>query len=249
MKRSFTYKDEKSDKFWTVHLIEETLTVIFGKSNTAGRTSVKDFPTVEEARKEVEKLVKEKTRKGYLEIFDVESSASDFGITEFWDLIERAKRKASGDVEEQAEILREILTERPIEDIIEFGRILQYFHSFSYTSDLWAAAYIIQGGCSDDAFDYFRAWLIAQGKSVFEKAIENPETLTKIISVEQAEEIDGESVLYVADEAYEKKTGDDRKRFLDLQGYTEFPKLEFDWNEEDDSLRRKFPNLYEKFSS
>lgn len=248
MKRNFIYNDEKSDKFWTIHLEETTLTVIFGKSNTAGRTNVKEFPTVEEAQKEAEKLIQEKTRKGYLEAFDVESKASSFGVTEFWNLIERAKRKASGDIEEQAEILKEILAERPVEDIVEFGRILEYFHSLSYTSDLWAAAYIIQGGCSDDMFDYFRAWLIAQGKDIFEKAMKNPETLTKIISVEEAEEIYGESMLYVADEAYERKTGNDAGKFLDLQGFVKFPELEFDWNEEDDSLKMKFPKLYKKFS-
>ncbi len=248
MKRNFIHKDDKSDKFWTIHLEERTLTVIFGKSNTVGRTNVKEFSTAEEAQKESEKLIKEKTRKGYMEAIDIEPRASSIGVTEFWNLIERAKHKAFGDIEEQSEILKEILAERPLEDIVEFGKIFKHFHALSYTSDLWAAAYIIQGGCSDDMFDYFRAWLIAQGKNVFENVIENPETLAKIIPVEEGEEIDGECMLSVADEAYERKTGNDMEKFLNLQGFVNFPKIEFDWEEDDGSLKKKFPKLYKKFT-
>ena len=50
----------------------------------------------------------------------------------------------------------------------------------SYTSDLWAAAYIVMGGCSDDCFDYFRAWVLYLGKKSYVAAIENPETLLLI---------------------------------------------------------------------
>ena len=28
-------------------------------------------------------------------------------------------------------------------------------------------------GCSDDTFDYFRGWLIAQGKETFEKVLDD----------------------------------------------------------------------------
>ncbi len=36
-------------------------------------------------------------------------------------------------------------------------------------------AYIINGGCSDDGFDYFLGWLIAKGRKYFEAALVNPE--------------------------------------------------------------------------
>jgi hypothetical protein len=147
----------------------------------------------------------------------------------------------------QIEILTEFLTERPAEDIIEFDRILRYYHALSYTSDLWAAAYIIQGGCSDDMFDYFRAWLIAQGKEIFENAMANPESLEKIISTENAEEVEAEDFLYIAQNAYERKTGSDMDKSLNEKDFVKFPEINFDWSEEDDSLKKKFPKLYEKF--
>ena len=37
----------------------------------------------------------------------------------------------------------------------------------SYDWNLWGAAYLMKGGCSDDAFDYFRGWLVAQGRRVW----------------------------------------------------------------------------------
>lgn len=249
MRKVFVYKDAKSNKFWTIHIEGKILTVIFGKANTAGRTNVKEFSTAEEAEKEAVKLVKEKIGKGYRETSDIEPNPSGIGVAEFWNLIERAKRKAFGDIDEQIEILTEVLSERPVEDIIEFGRILNYYCALSYTSDLWAAAYIIQGGCSDDMFDYFRAWLIAQGRSVFENAMENPESLAKIISVENAEEIEGESFLYVAQDAYQRKTGGGFDEFFDRQGVINLPEIDLDWEEDDDSLKKKFPKLYEKFSN
>ncbi|MFL6076856.1 MAG: DUF4240 domain-containing protein [Mycobacteriales bacterium] len=36
----------------------------------------------------------------------------------------------------------------------------------SYQGDLWGAAYLINGGASDDGFDYFRGWLIARTRGV-----------------------------------------------------------------------------------
>lgn len=39
-----------------------------------------------------------------------------------------------------------------------------------YRYDLWAAAYLIGGGCSDDSFTDFRAGLIGQGCDWYEQA-------------------------------------------------------------------------------
>jgi hypothetical protein len=38
----------------------------------------------------------------------------------------------------------------------------------------------MNGGCSDDGFEYFRAWLLAQGRDTFEKALEDPDTLAAL---------------------------------------------------------------------
>lgn len=46
--------------------------------------------------------------------------------------------------------------------------------------DLWAFAFLARGGCSDDAFDYFRAWLVAQGRAVHAAACAGPDALLAV---------------------------------------------------------------------
>jgi hypothetical protein len=48
---------------------------------------------------------------------------------------------------------------------------------------VWGAAYIIHGGCSDDAFWDFRAGLIALGRTRYESALARPDTLAAIPDV------------------------------------------------------------------
>jgi hypothetical protein len=45
----------------------------------------------------------------------------------------------------------------------------------AYPWDLWGAAFVINGGCSDDGCERFRARLIMQGRDVFERALDDPE--------------------------------------------------------------------------
>src|SRR5205823_6840092 len=47
-----------------------------------------------------------------------------------------------------------------------------------YRHDMWAGAYLIGGGCSDDGFISFRARLIAQGRDWYKKA--SPDSLPTI---------------------------------------------------------------------
>src|SRR5215203_4472870 len=96
---------------------------------------------------------------------------------QFWRLIEAARAESGGDCRRQVILLTEILTELPEQDIVRFEQILGEHMAFSHNWDLWAAAFIINGGCSDDCFDYFRGWLIGQGAAVFYSAFRDPESL------------------------------------------------------------------------
>ena len=66
--RRFEFSDSTSNKFWEVDVKGETLNVIFGKIGTKGQSKPKDFATPEKAKAEMEKLIKEKTGKGYVEV-------------------------------------------------------------------------------------------------------------------------------------------------------------------------------------
>jgi Protein of unknown function (DUF4240) len=124
--------------------------------------------------------------------------------TTFWKLIEDAKQLSGGNPERQVAELTDALSALEASNIIAFDAHFDQLMAVSYTRELWAAAYIINGGCSNDCFDYFRGWLIAQGEAVFHNALHNPETLVEVVEPEEAEL---EEILYVAQEAYERKTG------------------------------------------
>lgn len=39
------------------------------------------------------------------------------------------------------------------------------------------AAYLINGGRSDDGFDHFRGWLLTQGRATWQAALAEPDSL------------------------------------------------------------------------
>jgi uncharacterized protein (TIGR02996 family) len=65
--RTFQFSDAKSHKFWNVDVQGTSFTVTYGKVGSAGQTTTKSFPSAEKAQAEADKLIKEKTGKGYVE--------------------------------------------------------------------------------------------------------------------------------------------------------------------------------------
>jgi uncharacterized protein (TIGR02996 family) len=66
--RRFEYRDEKSAKFWSIHLQGKRFTIQFGKIGTTGQTQSKEFADEVRAKTEHDKLVAEKVKKGYAEV-------------------------------------------------------------------------------------------------------------------------------------------------------------------------------------
>ena len=248
MKRYFTYKDEKADKFWSVDIAGETITIVYGKGHTLGVTHTKKMESPEAAEREVSKMIRDKVRNGYRET--VEKVIEKFGQTDFWHLIERSKIN-SEDVESQVELLTQYLSQRPVEDIFEFNRIADQLYAKSYLPQLWGAAYLMNGGCSDDGFDYFRGWLIAQGPTVFQSALENPDNLAKYVHEDDYNfgEYESEEMISVAANAFAVKTGGTVDDFYDHVSPIPRPQIDpadLDF-EDDDILKQQYPKLYKKF--
>ncbi|MEZ7213176.1 DUF4132 domain-containing protein [Klebsiella spallanzanii] len=65
--RSFIYQDEKSHKFWAVEQQGNELHLSWGKVGTSGQSQIKTFADSATAAKAKQKLIGEKTRKGYAE--------------------------------------------------------------------------------------------------------------------------------------------------------------------------------------
>src|SRR6478609_8713192 len=65
--RTFTFSESTSNKFWNITLQGNKFTVNFGKIGTSGQTQIKEFADEAAAKKEHDKLVAEKVKKGYTE--------------------------------------------------------------------------------------------------------------------------------------------------------------------------------------
>ena len=159
-------------------------------------------------------------------------------IEEFWSFIEASKTE-SGECEEQAERLASLLAKLKPDRIIEFHKAFMARSIEAYRWDLWGVAYILNGGCSDDGFQYFCNWLIGQGRTRFEAALFSPEAVADFVTGEE-DEIECESLGYCAIEAYESISGN--FPVLDVN----FPKepLGEPWEEED--LPARFPSLADR---
>jgi Protein of unknown function (DUF4240) len=173
---------------------------------------------------------------------------------QFWDLIAAAKREAKGDGEKQLELLEAKLKAIAPEEIMDFQRIFSRFHALSYRTDLWGAAYIMNGGASDDGFDYFRGWLISQGKDVFEAALLNPDSLVN--AAPDGEESDfgyeNEDILNLAYRAWRTVTGQEEHDGYEAEPH-HLPALSaFAWSDGQGDIderkgKKLYPKLWKKF--
>jgi hypothetical protein len=160
--------------------------------------------------------------------------------TQFWQLIE-ASQNQRGDCDKQAAKLQKSLSKLTAEEILGFRRVFDECVDLAYRWDLWGVAYIINGGASDDAFEYFRWWLIAQGREYFETALENPESAGDKAKFEEA---GCEAIAYCINDAYQEKTGHDLPVRV-FEATHSFEPAGEPWEEDD--LETLFPALCEKF--
>ena len=155
----------------------------------------------------------------------------------FWTIIENSNRGRN---------LKECLTPLSEEELFGFRYWWEYFCSLSYKQDLWAVAYVVLGGCSDDGFDYFRFWLIVQGRKVFYNALENADTLCDVFSKLEDPDLD-----YAVQAILGERTGNEDYFYTAEENYS-LPQyaheIEFEWEEDDEeSIRKVCPRTFDKW--
>ena len=134
------------------------------------------------------------------------------------------------------------------EEIITFNNLILEFVKKAYRWDLWDAAYLIKGGCSDDSFHYFRLWLIAQGESVYTAALENPDSLADYIKNPNDEcEFEFEDLFRPGDEVWKQKTGKSWEESPQTVGERSDDPVGEHLEEDDPNLSLRFPKLCRKF--
>ena len=130
----------------------------------------------------------------------------------FWSLIDDTRRVADGEPDEHAAVLRHRLERMEPGEILAFEQRWRIVDVAAYRWDIWAAAYLLNGGCDDECFDDFRAYLIGLGRKTYEEAIADADSLAFLAmrgpSTYQFAH-DGAPLAYAAEEAYMAVTGDE----------------------------------------
>jgi hypothetical protein len=123
-------------------------------------------------------------------------------IDDWWALVERARTAVgdrAGDRNHADDPLPDALTDelarlRPA-DIVDWEITFIRVTDSAYRQPLWHAAYLIEGGCGDDGFMDFRDGLILQGRDVFTRAVDDPDSLADVPVVRAMAGEDGDGWL------------------------------------------------------
>lgn len=135
----------------------------------------------------------------------------------FWELIDNIKEICKDDIRKMALELEERLNTYSVEEVQKFCGIYNTYHSALDKPGIVSIAYRMNHEMlTDDGFIDFRNWLIAQGKEVYMRTMQNPE----ILAEKAGETIDGwyefEEFGYAGTKVIEHKTGDYRKAHVKL---------------------------------
>ena len=129
---------------------------------------------------------------------------------EFWALIAEIEPTVADDPEAFDEALADALSELSPQEVVAFGNTWTRMANRAFTWDLWAAAWLLRGNAFEWEFTSFRDRLIALGRLVYERALEDADALADVPLDWRDGDEDGDVWLSLAAaEAYELLTGGD----------------------------------------
>lgn len=171
----------------------------------------------------------------------------------YWKIIDASLQNSTNQDEQEQFLISEISKLTPTQ-MVGFRLRTDKLLYDTYTSEMWCASYLMNGGSSDDGFEYFRNWVISRGKDVYYKAKENPDTLISQKDFAEEDLYEFELFWYVALEAFEKNTGKELYDYIDEDNFTtkegNYPQFEFNWQEENpESMKKICPDLYAEFEN
>ncbi len=166
----------------------------------------------------------------------------------FWNIIDASLKNTKNQDDQETFLVKEIEKLTP-KEIIGFRLKTDTLLYDTYTSDMWCAGYVMNGGCSDDAFEYFRNWVISRGKNTYYVAKENPDSLISEC-IEGEDYYSFEGFWYVALTAFTNKTGKDLYDYIAddfMANEGNYQDFEFTWEEEEpETMKVICPKLFEK---
>lgn len=176
----------------------------------------------------------------------------------FWELIQVASRGVaeSDDAfgQKRREAMLAELLQLPPDEIMHFRRLFDQKVDLAFSYRLWGAAYLINGGCSDDGFYHFSCWLVGTGHEVYRKTLQDPDSLADLLDGEWPLQA---SYASAAQEAWTQRSGREYMEFYkeleqlgrlpaDTEEEDEYWDFDFDDNDE---MRERYPRLSEIYLS
>jgi predicted DNA-binding WGR domain protein len=214
MKREFYLQDDKSNKFWTIELSGTSHTTTHGRIGTAGKVTRKEFASEELAKRDHDKLIASKVKKGYIEGKIAEAPAharpdwAAMVMSEdvFWRLIGLFNWQKLGDDEAVIKPAVTALSQMTVADIQRFKDILAEklyaLDTEAHGREIGEGAFVDEENhFSVDEFLYSRCVVVANGRNAFEVILADPMQMPK--------NCEFEVLLTVPGEAYAKKTGEE----------------------------------------
>lgn len=175
-------------------------------------------------------------------------------VDAFWALIDASTRSTGrrsdpvAAVEEQAERLRQLLRELPDDGLRAYRSWVARQTARANDWRVWAAGYLATGGMSDDAFEYFRLWLVHRGRDAFERVLTDPDSLADLTWDDDGEAFDAaEALAYVVDELFDER-GSDPGDLVPVVPAGE-PSGQRFAEEDDDGFATTFPRLAARTSA
>lgn len=105
---------------------------------------------------------------------EIEKTSEMLDETVFWNIVDLSFENTQNQDDQERFLVKEIEKLTP-KQMIGFRLRTDKLLYDTYNSEMWCAGYIMNGGCSDDGFEYFRNWVISLGK-------ENTKKLKKILT-------------------------------------------------------------------
>ena len=172
----------------------------------------------------------------------------------FWSVVD-ATLYAYSEPELQCEALADELKDLSLQDQLEFAHLYGQAIRHAHTYELWGAAYFAMDGCSDDQFESFRDWLIAQGRIAYDAVTRDPDCLAAFLPMGRlaGSPMQMEPFRYVVWEVMEAQTlspnmSADIMPTPAFGGATPAP-YEDEWDFDDDvEMMQRYPNLAESLT-
>jgi hypothetical protein len=185
----------------------------------------------------------------------------------FWSIVETARERAGAGADDRGAkddplpgALTDLLVERlTADEILAFADVAGAVTRDAYAWPVWGAAYLVEGGCSDDGFMDFRDGLVLAGRPTFERTLADPDTLADHpVVVAMA---DGgspwfgfESLDSLVGDAWSRATGEDdeayyaaRERTSSGRALAEPAGEQWDFDDDEENARR-LPRLTALFA-